>query len=163
MLALTTDELLNYSAEEAGRWHEWFKKNPTTLDLPSDIAQTKSVREVVLHIAAVELRYAERLLEQPVTEYDQLSTRTVDDLFSIFTRSQNYMRKFISQAKDSDWGQIMTFPTRTGGTLTASKRKIFVHALLHGVRHWAQLATYFRQQGHKQDWQHDFILSKVME
>jgi uncharacterized damage-inducible protein DinB len=36
------------------------------------------------------------------------------------------------------------------------------HALLHGVRHWAQLSTYLRQKGYKQDWQHDFIFSGVM-
>ena len=112
---------------------------------------------------AVELRYAKRLLEQPVTEYDQLSSKTTHELFSIFTRSQELMREFLSQVKDADWNKIMTFPTRTGGTLSASKRKIFVHAYLHGIRHWGQLATYLRQQGHKQDWQHDFVFSKVMQ
>jgi hypothetical protein len=31
-------------------------------------------------------------------------------------------------------------------------RKIFIHALLHGVRYWAQLSTHLRQKGYKQDW-----------
>jgi hypothetical protein len=31
-----------------------------------------------------------------------------------------------------------------------------------GVRHWAQLSTYLRQKGYKQDWQHDFIFSAVI-
>jgi uncharacterized damage-inducible protein DinB len=57
----------------------------------------------------------------------------------------------------------LTFPTRTAGTLTASRRKIFIHALLHGVRHWAQLAACLRQQGYKQDWQHDFIFTGVVK
>jgi hypothetical protein len=45
----------------------------------------------------------------------------------------------------------------------ASRRKIFIHALVHGVRHWAQLSTYLRQKGYKQDWQHDFIFSGVIK
>src|SRR5436305_6902996 len=59
MHALSTDELLNYCAEETQHWREWFEQNPAALDLPCDIAGTKNVREVVLHIAAIELRYAE--------------------------------------------------------------------------------------------------------
>jgi uncharacterized damage-inducible protein DinB len=36
-------------------------------------------------------------------------------------------------------------------------KKIFIHSLLHGVRHWAQLSTHLRQKGYRQDWMHDFI------
>ena len=72
------------------------------------------------------------------------------------------LRKFVRQADDSEWAKVLTFPTRSAGALSASKRKIFVHALLHGMRHWAQLATFLRQQGHKQPWQHDFIFSDVV-
>ena len=165
MHALTTDALLNYCAEETRRWREWFEKNPGSLDLPSDIAGTKNVREVVLHILAVELRYSERLLgKDPVTDYNQLPTGTIDELFSTATISEKQLREFLARAKDDDaqWQEVLTFPTRTGGVLSASRRKIFVHALLHGVRHWGQLATFLRQQGHKQDWPHDFIFSQVM-
>jgi uncharacterized damage-inducible protein DinB len=164
MHALTTHELLNYCAEENRRWHEWFQKNPDALDLPSDIAGTKNVREVVLHILAVELRYSERLLgKDPVTDYNGLPVASVDDLFCTATTSEKNFRKFLAKADDNDWQEVLTFPTRTGGVLSASRRKIFAHALLHGVRHWGQLATFLRQQGHKQDWPHDLIFSKVME
>jgi uncharacterized damage-inducible protein DinB len=166
MHAITTDELLNYCVEEDRRWHEWFQKNPATLDLPSDIAGTKNVREVVLHILAVELRYSERLLgKDPVTDYNELPLASVDDLFATATTSERNFREFLAKAKDDavHWQEILTFPTRTGGVLSASRRKIFAHALLHGVRHWGQLATYLRQQGHKQDWPHDLIFSKVMQ
>jgi hypothetical protein len=47
--------------------------------------------------------------------------------------------------------------------LKASKRKMIVQALTHSIRHWAQLATSLRQQGMKQDWIHDFLMSKAME
>ena len=42
-------------------------------------------------------------------------------------------------------------------------RKIVVHLLLHGVRHWAQLATTLRQQGHATDWPHDILMSDALE
>jgi uncharacterized damage-inducible protein DinB len=116
----------------------------------------------VLHILAVELRYAERLLEEAVTEYDQLPTATVDELFAAAERSANKLRQFVKSADEAQWEKIMTFPTRSAGTLSASKRKIFAHALLHGMRHWAQLATFLRQQGHKQPWPHDLIFSDVL-
>jgi uncharacterized damage-inducible protein DinB len=166
MNIITADELLNYGAEENRRWHEWFKGNPAALDLPSDIAGTKNVREVVLHILAVELRYSERLLgKDPVTDYNQLPIASVDELFSAATTAEKNFREFLAKAQDNGphWQEVLTFPTRTGGVLSASRRKIFVHALLHGVRHWGQLATYLRQQGHKQDWPHDFIFSSVMQ
>lgn len=163
MHALSPEELLNYCSEETARWGEWFKANPAAGGVAANIAGNGNVREVVLHIAAVELRYAERLLEQPATDFAQLASQTMDDVFSIFARSQDYMREFLSQVKEEDWGKVITFETRSAGTLSASKRKVFVHACLHGVRHWAQLATLLRQQGHKQDWPHDFIFSKVVE
>jgi uncharacterized damage-inducible protein DinB len=163
MEALSTEELLNFAAGESNRWREWFEENPQTLDLPIDIAQTKSVREVVLHIFAAELRYAERLLGEPVTEYSELPTATIPELFSTTEKSQKKYREFMQRASDAEWKTVISFPTRSAGTFSASKRKIFVHALLHGARHWAQLATMLRQSGYKQPWGHDFLMSDAME
>jgi hypothetical protein len=36
-------------------------------------------------------------------------------------------------------------------------------ALTHSMRHWAQIATFLRQQEFKQDWNHDFLLTRAME
>lgn len=163
MRGLSFGELLDYCAEKTSQWRDWFKKNPAAADVPSDIAGTKNVREVVLHIAAVQMRYAERLLNLPITEYEALGGKSTEDLFILAHKSLEDLRSFAVAAKDSDWEGTLTFPTRTAGTLTASRRKIFVHALLHGVRHWAQLATFLRQQGYTQDWPHDFIFSSVLK
>lgn len=163
MRGLSFGELLDYCAEETNHWREWFRKNPAAADAPTDIAGAKNVREVVLHIAVVQVRYAERLLNLPVTEYDTLSDKNTEELFVLAHKSIEDLRSFAISAKDSDWEGTLTFPTRTAGTLTASRRKIFVHALMHGIRHWAQLATFLRQQGFKQDWGHDFIFSRVLK
>jgi uncharacterized damage-inducible protein DinB len=167
MRGLSFGELLDYSAEESNHWRDFFKKYPDALDLPCDIAGTKSVRELVLHIVAVQMRYAERLLNMPITEYDALSGRLAEgkpgeELFALSRKSLEDLRSFAIAANDSDWDGTLTFPTRSAGELTASRRKIFIHALLHGVRHWAQLSTHLRQKGYKQDWMHDFIASRVI-
>jgi len=36
-------------------------------------------------------------------------------------------------------------------------------ALTHSIRHWAQISTYLRQQGLKQEWSHDLLMSEAME
>lgn len=163
MRGLSFGELLDYCAEENNRWRDFFKQHPDALDLPADIAGTKNVREVVLHIAAVQMRYAERLLNMPITDYATLQSKSGPELFTLSRKSLEDLRSFAIAANDSDWDGLLTFPTRTAGELTASRRKIFIHALLHSVRHWAQLSTYLRQKGYKQDWQHDFIFSGVIK
>ena len=162
MRGLSFGELLDYANEETNHWRDWFSKNTPALDVPCDIAGAKSVREVVLHIVAVQTRYAERLLNKPVTEYGDLDSKSVAELFSLAEKSAEDMRSFAVSANDADWDGTLTFPTRTAGTLTASRRKIFVHALLHSVRHWAQLATFLRHQGYQQEWPHDFIFSNAI-
>jgi uncharacterized damage-inducible protein DinB len=162
MRGLSFGELLDYASEETNHWRDWFRKNPSALELQCDIAGAKTVRDVVLHIVAVQMRYAERLLNQPITEYSELESNSAEDLFTLAHKSAEDLRSFAVAANDADWDGSLTFPTRSAGTLTASRRKIFVHALLHGLRHWAQLAAYLRQHNHKQDWQHDFIFSSVI-
>lgn len=44
------------------------------------------------------------------------------------------------------------------GVLRASRKTILVHALMHSIRHYAQLATLVRQHGVKPDWQMDYLL-----
>ena len=167
MRGLSFGELLDYSAEESNHWRDFFKQHPDALDLPCDIAGTKTVREVVFHIVAVQMRYAERLLNMPVTEFETLAAKIAqgkpgEELFCLSRKSFEDLRSFAIAANDADWDGTLTFPTRSAGELTASRRKIFIHALLHGVRHWAQLSTHLRQKGYKQDWMHDFIASGVI-
>jgi uncharacterized damage-inducible protein DinB len=163
MRGLSFGELLDYTSDETNRWRDWFAKNPKALELSCDIAGTKNVREVVLHIVAVQMRYAERLLNLPITQYEELGRKSATELFALAHKSAEDLRSFAVAANDADWDGTLTFPTRTAGTLTASRRKIFVHALMHGIRHWAQLATFLRQQGYQQDWPHDFIFTSVLK
>jgi uncharacterized damage-inducible protein DinB len=162
MRGLSFGELLDYSAEESNHWRDFFAQHPDALDVPCDIAGTKTVRELVLHIVIVQMRYAERLLNMPITEYESLEGKPGEELFVLGHKSLEDLRSFAIAANDADWDGLLTFPTRSAGEFTASRRKIFIHALLHGVRHWAQLSTHLRQKGYKQDWMHDFLASGVI-
>ena len=156
-------EMLDANQRETGKWQTWFERQPAELlDLPLGIAMAKDVREFLLHIFAVELRYAERLTGSPVTEYESLPTGSVRELFAVGERARGLFRQYLSSATDADLASIQEFPTRTAGVLRASKRKMFAHAMLHGVRHWAQLATALREKGHVTDWGHDFLFSDAM-
>jgi uncharacterized damage-inducible protein DinB len=66
-------------------------------------------------------------------------------------------------ASSCNWDENLEFTTISAGTRTATRRKILLHALLHGIRHYAQLATLVRQHGVKPDWAMDILLSGAME
>lgn len=157
-------DLLNANQSETQKWRAWFDSQPAAvLDVPLSIALAKNVREFLLHIFAVELRYAERLKGLPITDYEALPTGSVQDLFGIGERARAMYRDYLATASDADLATVMEFNTRTAGIIRSSKRKIFLHAMLHGVRHWAQLATALREAGYDTNWGKDFLYSDVME
>jgi uncharacterized damage-inducible protein DinB len=160
--ALKLSDLLAYCESESHKWQAWFIKNPASLQVKLDIAQASSAAFLVQHIVAVDLRYAERLLGEPVTDYKDLPTDAAG-LFPIHDKAFAKLRQYLGSATEEDWKTVIEFPTRSAGTLSASKKKLLVHTLLHSVRHWAQLATALRAAGFKQDWQHDFLMSEVMK
>ncbi len=157
-------DLLAANEAETQKWRKWFDEQPATvLDVPLSIALAKNVREFLLHIFAVELRYAERLAGLPITDYETLPTGSVAELFGIGDRARGMYRDYLAKATDDDLASIMEFPTRTAGIIRSSKRKMFAHAMLHGVRHWAQLATALREACYPTNWGKDFLYSPVME
>ena len=123
----------------------------------------RNVREFLLHIFAVELRYAQRLNHEEISSYESLLQGSVADLFRIGDRARAGYSKYLSRATDEDLKTVLEFPTRSAGTLRASNRKIFAHAMLHSVRHWAQLATALREAGYEAKWGKDFLFSETME
>src|SRR4051812_40748051 len=155
-------DLLAYCESESHKWRAWLQKNPGALEVKLDIAQATSAALLVQHIVAVDLRYAERLSGEPVTDYKDLPA-SAQGLFPIHDKAFAKLRQYLGAATEEDWKTVIEFPTRSAGTLSASKKKIFIHSLLHSVRHWAQLATALRAAGFKQDWQHDFLMSEVMK
>jgi uncharacterized damage-inducible protein DinB len=162
---LSFDELLRHNQEETKRWHEFFRQHPDALDMTVDMAQSEDVRGMLVHIMAVEMLYAERIqgIVRKKLSLTDFPSGNVEELFSTGVKAREMFRDLLTRYTDAEWNEVITFGTKTSGGLTGSRRKMFAHALFHSMRHWAQLATTLRQNGLKQDWQHDFIFTKVME
>jgi uncharacterized damage-inducible protein DinB len=159
------EELLRHNEEETERWHQFFRQHPDALDMTVDMAQSEDVRAMLVHIMAVELLYSERIqgrMRQSVSLAD-FPSGSVDELFSTGAKARDGFRELLARYTDADWNEVVSFGTKTSGGLSGSRRKMFAHTMFHSMRHWAQLATTLRQNGLKQDWQHDFIFTKVIE
>jgi uncharacterized damage-inducible protein DinB len=157
---ISFSDLLAYNAEETNHWKRWFAERPATLDLPCDVAGAGTVRKLLLHIFATELFFADRVLDRPKQDYDALPHETLEDLFAISELAREKFREFLANAPLEDWTKPVPLGFRD---FQASKRKMMMQAIMHSIHHRGQLATFLRQQGHKQDWTHDFLMSQVME
>ncbi|HZQ91705.1 MAG TPA: DinB family protein [Terriglobales bacterium] len=158
------EELMRYTGQEAERWRAFFEQQPAALDAPLDIAGQKTARGLLMHIFAVEQRHSERLLGEPVTPPEQfVSKQSLDEIYGVARAGRGKLTQFLSTATENDMRQVLTFVTITAGEVTTSKRKLAVHILLHGIRHYAQLATAVRQGGYPQPWMHDIMFSDAME
>lgn len=162
--ALTFRELLDYTRAETEHWHRWLAAQPPeVLDLPVGTGRTATVRGLVHHIIVVERRYTDRLRGEPVSNYADVPSEPLDAMFAAFADTRARLNQWLQSAADADLAKVLEFQTLSAGTQSASARKVAVHLLLHGVRHWAQLATTLRQHGHATDWPHDILMSDALE
>lgn len=159
--ALSFDNFLELTSGEQHRWHAWFTDHPDAWRLPFATGRTATVGGLVLHIFGVELRYAQRLLEQPVSHPDEFRQSTVEEVFELGEHARSQLVEFLTNTSDDDLDKALTFATMTAGTVTATKHKIAANIFLHGIRHWAQVATVLRQNGFVDQWPHDMLLSSI--
>lgn len=160
---VTFRELLAYTEGETEKWRAWLAgQGPEVLDVRIGEDTRETVRDLIAHVFAVELRMAQRLLGRPVTGYEQLDTSTLDALWRIHHAARSTLRAYLERMPPGEREREMTFDTRTLGPFTASAHKVAVHALMHGIRHWAQIATALRQAGQRQSWEHDWLASDAV-
>ncbi len=135
MIGISFLELLRFDEQETERWHQFLaKQGPAALDIPVDLGQGKTVRDLLLHIFGVELKYAERISGGALTKPGDLPTRTVDEIFNIATTAHGKMKTYLKTASEADLNGKITFPTLSAGEQTASRRKVLGHALFHSLR-----------------------------
>lgn len=154
--ALTASDLLAWNEATSTNWQQLLTDNPTLLAQPCDIAGVATIAQLVQHIVAVELRFAERLADLPVTDYAALPYDTVASLFATHDRAIAVYRQLL--ASDIDWDASIDYVTRALGTLRSTRKTLLFHALLHSIRHYAQLATLVRQHGVKPQWSMDYLM-----
>ena len=85
--AMSGEELMSWVEQTSAGWRQLIDSHPEALTLPCDIRETSSVGQLLQHIVAVELRYAERLSGLPVTSYDAISYASSEALFQTHDRA----------------------------------------------------------------------------
>ena len=160
--ALSFDVLLEYTSMEQHRWRDWFEANQKAWELPFAAPPMATVGGLANHIFGVELRYTQRLRDEPVSEWDKLFVNTsIEYVFALGDNARALLVDFLTNAREEELDRPLAFKTLTAGTVTASKHKIASNIFLHGNRHWAQIATVVRQHGFSTQWGHDMLLSDV--
>ena len=162
---LTAEEILAWNEKTAQGWRRFLTAHPELLAQPCDIAGTKSVAELLQHIVAAQLRYAERLAGLPISDYAAIPFDSVESIYAVHDRAVAIFQRILTPDIDPqiDWSEPIDFVTRTAGTLHSDRKTILFHALLHGIRHYAQLASLTRQCGVKADWPMDYLFMNVRQ
>jgi len=156
---LTAEEMLAWLEKTTEGWRALIQEHPKVLAMPCDVMGVSTVGELLQHIVAVEVRYAERLAELPATEYSAIAFDSVEAIYATHDRAMALLAGQLES--DVDWNERIEFATRTQGRMRSSRKSIFFHATLHSIRHYAQLATLVRQHGVKPGWPMDYVVMDV--
>ena len=152
-------ELLAYNRLETARWKEWFRNHPHALDAPCDIAGGKTVKDLLFHVFFVELHFAHMAGSLPKPDHNLLPRATLDELFGVSEDATRKTEQFLSSATSSEWDETIPLGFRDA---KATRRKMLAQAFLHGVHHRGQLAVILRQQGFKDLWVHDIVITNAL-
>ncbi len=162
--ALAFDKLIEYEEEETQKWEKWLSAQPPkALEVPVGTGGTAAVRGLIWHICAVEYRHAQRLLGEPPASPEELRRDSLEAIFRLGDTARMKLTSFLAGTTDAVLNETIAFETGSAGKVTTTRRKLLVHVLLHGVRHWAQIATALRQAGYAQDWPHDFLFTEALK
>jgi uncharacterized damage-inducible protein DinB len=156
---LSTSDLLAWTEKTSSGWRNLLTRHPEILAMPCDINGVKTVAELMQHIVAVELRWVERLAHLPETSYEQVPFDSVESLYATHDRAVALLQQLL--ASNIDWDAPIEFTTGNMGSARSARKTILFHALLHSIRHYAQLATLVRQHGVKPDWRVDYLLMDI--
>jgi uncharacterized damage-inducible protein DinB len=157
--ALTGEEMLAWLERTSTGWKDLIAAHPEVLALPCDVMGVSTAGGLLQHIVAVELRYAEQLAGLPPTDYAAIPFGSAAEIYATHERAASLFREHL--ASGLDWNERIDFVTRSMGPARASRKAIFFHAQMHGIRHYAQLATLVRQHGIKPGWPMDYLFMDI--
>jgi uncharacterized damage-inducible protein DinB len=156
---LTANNLIAWVEKTSAEWRSLLTRHPELLSIPCDITGVQTVAQLLQHIVAVELRYAERLADQPATDYANIPYDSIEAVYDTHDRALVLLRKLLDS--EMNWDEAIEFSTRTMGPARSTRKTILFHLLLHGIRHYAQLSTLVRQHGVKPGWPMDYLFMDI--
>ena len=118
--ALSYATLLELTSTEQHRWHDWFVERPEAWVVPFATGRMATVGGLVAHIFVVELRYAQRLLDQEVTPLEEFWQVSREEVFELGDHARSQLVQFLTSAPESELDRVLTFQTLTAGTVTAA-------------------------------------------
>ena len=162
-VGISLEELLSWNNETSKYWKAHLDANPSLLKIPCDIGGAKNVQEFVRHIWGAELRWGQRLAGVPETPREQVPTGPLDALFDLHMQAAEIFTNLLSNP-DEYWETNYTLntPQIRLEERIVSRRKVMAHALFHGQRHWAQLATLVRVAGFASGFRGDLLFSSAL-
>lgn len=159
---LSVEELLYYTDEERQTWEAWFRVNgEDLLRMPIAGRNEKTVGALILNIFGPEMRYAQLLRGEVLAEYRARPCEHVAELFGFGLETRKMMREVVRSAAPEDWTRVYEFSTG-GDSYAVSMRKIVMHALMHEIRNWAQIARIMRDHGFEPPTNRDLLSSAAL-
>jgi len=101
--SLTAEDLIAWNDRTSQEWRKLLTEHPEVLALPCDIAGADAVNKLLRHIVAVELRYAQQLSGQPLTEHADVPSDSAESLYATHDRATAIFRDLLS--KPIDWDE----------------------------------------------------------
>lgn len=162
-LGVSMEELLGWNIEASNFWKTHLEAHPELLQLDCGIGGAAKVQDFVRHIWAVDLRWAQRLAGLPETPREAIPEGPLDVLFDLHRQAVDILKGLLADPQQ-DWEAPYTLsaPWLPQGQGTFSRRKVLGHALFHGQRHWAQLATLVRAAGSPSGFRGDLLFSSSL-
>jgi uncharacterized damage-inducible protein DinB len=152
---LTAEEALAWLEKTSTNWRALIESHPEVLAFPCDVMGVSTVGGLLQHIVAVELRFAERLAGLPATDYAAIAFDSAEAIYATHGLAMALFREQL--ASEVDWDERIEYVTRSMGPMRSSRKSMLFHALMHGIRHYAQLATLVRQHGIAPAWPMDYL------
>ena len=156
---LSADEVMAWLEKTSMNWKALIEAHPEILAMPCDVMEVGTVNRLLQHIVAVELRYAEQLSGLPPSDYSTVACDSAAAIYATHERAMKMFRELLAGA--TDWDARFDYVTRSMGPARSRRKTILFHALMHAIRHYAQLATLVRQHGIKPGWQMDYLVMDI--
>ena len=155
---LTIKELLDFTSEERDRWDRWFQSNGDAMLAMPVIGAHSTVGRLIVHTFGLELHIVESLRGDRFSNDTTLPAATVDAVFGYGLKARRTLRDFIAALSADDWNRTVEF-----AAAHTTIRKLVLHALIHEVRHWAQVSRIMTERGFAPPDDADFLLSRSLD
>jgi len=161
-LSLTFSELLRYTSAERDKWRRWFAAHPDAMEVVVQPGgRLPTVGKLIDHIFFAERRILQRLTDAPLSPSTGLTGNNAPPLFDFGASVRRELEQYVADLDIDVADDIRPFQIGER-PWPMSSRKLLFHALIHEIRHWAQIALAVRLAGFEPPGEHDLIFTTAL-